>query len=55
MNIGRKEWVLRGASNVKQTYTNTHTHSDTRDTQDGWSLGQGPDVILTHVGVAPTN
>ena len=27
---------------------NTHTH-----TQDGWSLGQGPDVILTHVGVAP--
>ena len=32
---------------------NTHTHSDTRDTQDGWSLGQGPDVILTHVGVAP--
>ena len=33
--------------------THTHTHSDTRDTQDGWSLGQGPDVILTHVGVAP--
>ena len=37
------------AGNIKHT----HTHSVTRDTQDGWSLGQGPDVILTNVGVAP--
>ena len=36
-----------------QWQTHTNTHSDTRDTQDGWSLGQVPDVILTHVGVAP--
>ena len=40
-----------GVSMLWQTHTNTH--SDTRDTQDGWSLGQGPDVILTHVRVAP--
>ena len=33
--------------------THTHTHSDTSDTQDGWRLGQGPAVILTHVRVAP--
>ena len=42
---------LWGACNGKHT----HTHSDTRDTQDGWSLGQEQDVILTYVGVAPTN
>ena len=31
---------------------NTHTHGVPRNTQGGWSLGQGPDAILTHVGVA---
>ena len=35
--------------------THTHTHSVPRDTQDGWSLGQRSDAILTHVSVAPTN
>ena len=29
-----------------------HTHSVTRDTQNGRSVGQGSDAILTHVGVA---
>ena len=32
--------------------THTHTHSVTRDTQDGWSLVQGSDAGLTHVSVA---
>ena len=32
--------------------TNTHTQCVPRDTQDGWSLGEGSDVILTHVGQA---
>ena len=31
---------------------NTHTHSVPRNTQGGWSLGQGPDAILSHVEVA---
>ena len=30
----------------------THTHSVPRDTQGGWSHGQGSNTILTHVGVA---
>ena len=30
----------------------THTQSVPRDTQDGWSLGEGLDAILTHVSVA---
>ena len=33
--------------------THTHTRSVPRDTQDGWSLVQGWDAILTHVSVAP--
>ena len=41
---------------MANTHTHTHTHTHTqcvpRDTQDGWSLGEGSDVILTHVGVA---
>ena len=41
-----------GVCNVKQTHTHTPTHRVTRDTQDGWSLGQGSDPILTHVSVA---
>ena len=40
-----------GACNSKNTHT--HTHSVARDTQDGWSLGQRSDTILTHVGLAP--
>ena len=36
------------------THTHTHTHSVTRDTQGGWSLGQGSDSTLTHEGVPPT-
>ena len=35
-----------------QWQTHTHTHSDTRDTQSGWSLAQGSDGILTHESVA---
>ena len=35
------------------THTHTHTQSVLRDTQDGWSLGQGSDAILTLVTVAP--
>ena len=36
----------------EQAMTNTHTHSVPRDTQGGWSLGQGSDRILTHESVA---
>ena len=32
--------------------THTYTHSVHRDTQDGWSLEQGSDTILTHVSLA---
>ena len=32
--------------------THTHTHRVTRDAQDGWSLGQGSNAILTHLSVA---
>ena len=41
---GRRQW---------HTHTHTHTHSVPRETQDGWSLGQGSDLILTNVSVAP--
>ena len=37
---------------MANTYTHTHTQCVPRDTQDGWSLGEGSDVILTHVGMA---
>ena len=33
------------------THTHTHTQSVLRDTQDGWSLGQGSDAILTLISV----
>ena len=38
---------------MANTHTHTHTHTQcvSRDTQDGWSLGEGSDVILTQVGV----
>ena len=50
MNIGRTQWGVGGADNGKHTHT--HIHSVPRDTQGGWSLGQGSDTILTHVCVA---
>ena len=40
------QWEVVGAGNGK------YTHSVPRDTQCGWSLGQGSDAILMHVGVA---
>ena len=50
MNIGGTQWGWG-----KQAMANTHTHTQSvpRDTQDGWSLGQGWDAILTLVSVAP--
>ena len=33
-------------------HSQTHTHCLPRDTQDGWSLRQESDAILTHVRVA---
>ena len=47
MNIGRTQWGEHAMANT------THTHSVPRDTQGGWSLGQGSDTILTHVDMAP--
>ena len=43
-----------GGSRQLQTHTNTHTHKHSvpRETQDGCSLGQGSDAILTHVSMA---
>ena len=52
MNTGRTQWEVREAGNGKYTHTHTHTQCVSRDTQDGWSLGEGSDVILTQVGVA---
>ena len=37
---------------MPNTHTHSHIHSVTRDTQDGWSRGQGSDAILTHASVA---
>ena len=51
MNIGRTQWGVGGAGNGKHTHA--HTNSFPRDTQSGWSLGQGSDAIMTHVSVAP--
>ena len=48
MNIGKKQWGVEEAGNGKYT----HTQSVPRDTQDGWSLWQGSDAILTQVSVA---
>ena len=48
MNIERMHWGVGGAGNGKYT----HTHSVPRDTQAGWSLGQGWDAIFMHVRVA---
>ena len=53
MNTWRMQWEVGGAGNVKYTHTHTHTQSVPRDTQDGWSLGQGSDAILTQLSVAP--
>ena len=48
----REDAVGGGGSRQWQRHTNTHTHSVPRDTEDGWSLGQGSEAILTHVSVA---
>ena len=50
MSIGSAQWRVGGACNGKHTHT--HIHSVPRDTQGGWSLGQGSDAILTHVSMA---
>ena len=42
-----------GGGGSRQCQTHTHTHNVPRDTQGGWSLGQGSDTILTNVGMAP--
>ena len=52
MNIGSTLWGVVGAGNVKHTHTHTHSHTLPRDTQDGLTLGQGSDTVLTHVRVA---
>ena len=45
-----------GGGGSRQWHTHTHLHphpySVPRDTQHGWSLENGSDAILTHVGVA---
>ena len=46
----REDSLAVGGS--RQSQTHTHTHSVPHDTQGGWSLGQGSDAILTHVGMA---
>ena len=43
---GSRQWQIH-------THTHTYTQSVPRDTQDGWSLNQGSDAILTHGSVAP--
>ena len=40
-----------GGGGSRQWHTHIHTHSVPRDKQDGWSLGQGSDAILTRVSV----
>ena len=47
----REDTVGGGGSRICQIHT--HTQSVLRDTQDGWSHGQGSDAILTDVSVAP--
>ena len=49
MNIGKTQWGVWGAGNVKHK----HTHSVQRDTQGRCSLEQGSVPILTNVGVVP--
>ena len=46
----REDAVTSGGS--RQWQTHTHTHSVPRYTQDGWSLRQRSDAILTHERVA---
>ena len=48
MNIERTKRGVGRAGNGKHT----HTYNVLRDAQDGWSLRQGSDAILTHVSVA---
>ena len=42
-----------GGGGSRQCQIHTHTQSVLRDTQDGWSHGQGSDAMLTDVSVAP--
>ena len=49
----REDAVGGGGSRQCQIHTHTYTQSVPRDTQDGWSLGQGSDAILTQLSVAP--
>ena len=35
MNIGRTQWGLGGANNVKYTHTHTHTHTH-KECPTGW-------------------
>ena len=51
MNIRRTQWGVGEAGNGKYTNTHTYTQSVPRDTQDGWSLKQRSDAILTNVSV----
>ena len=55
MNIGSTQWEFGKAGNGKHTQTHTHTYTNSvpRDTQGGWSLGQGSNATLTNVSVAP--
>ena len=53
MNVGRAQRGVGEVGNGKYTHTHTYTQSVLRDTQDGWSLNQGSDAILTHGSVAP--
>ena len=53
MGYEHREDAERGEGACNSKNTHTHTHSVARDTQDGWSLGQRSDTILTHVGLAP--
>ena len=48
MNIIRTQWGGGGSGK------HTHTHSVPRNKQGGWSLGQGSEAILAHVGVVYT-
>ena len=55
--IGYEHWedaVDDGGSRQWLTNTHTHTHRVPRDTHGRWSLGQGSDAMLAHVGVART-
>ena len=49
----QEDAVGGGGSKQWQTHTHTHIHIVPRETQGGWSIGQGSAEILTQVSVAP--